>query len=163
MLCPLARWHLSSALDERRELPARVAAHVAGCSRCSAYSRRLEALHGRLSAGAMRAPAAPARAPRRVHRLVAGGALVMAGAAALFFLVATREGEPREAIVATAVEPEAVDSRDDAAPAPQRQRDVVDRLTVVFTAPTALQAELDALADDGRRGALAILDLGGVR
>jgi hypothetical protein len=98
-----------------------------------------------------------------VHRLVAGGALAMAAAAALFYLVGTREGSPSEPIVATAVEPEA--PAEVAAP-PHRhpsRRDVVDRLSVVFTAPAALRDELDALADDGRRGALAILDLGGVR
>ena len=163
MLCPLARWHLSSALDDRREPSPRVAAHVAGCARCQAYSRRLEGLHGRLSAGAMRAPAAPSRTARRVHRLVAGGALAMAAAAALFYLVGTREGAPSEPIAATAVED---DVPAEVAAPPHRhssRRDVVDRLSVVFTAPAALRDELDALADDGRRGALAILDLGGVR
>jgi hypothetical protein len=43
-----------------------------------------------------------------------------------------------------------------------RGRDALERLSVLFTAPPRLRAEIDALASDGRRGALAILSLGGV-
>jgi hypothetical protein len=164
MLCPLVRWQLSSALDDRREPPPRAATHAARCARCQAYAHDLVTLHGRLSAGAMRA--APAvRSPRRVpHRLLAGGALAVAGVAVLFYLVGPPSDvvRPREGAVAV-VDPPSEAVRSPVAPAPSASARVVDRLSVVFTAPTAFRSELDALADDGRRGALAILDLGGVR
>ena len=178
MLCSLARWQLSGALDRRGERPRRCAAHLARCASCQQYARRLEALHGRLAAGAKSAPRPPLVPSRRWLRpALASGALAVAIGAALYVLVPRGQpaGEPESPV---AVAPEA----SGASPAPEPRaesaemavpgslhprepaspgRDALERLSVLFTAPP-LQAELDALASDGRRGALAILGLGGV-
>jgi hypothetical protein len=181
LLCPLARWQLSDAL-ERGERSGWCAAHVARCERCAAFAGRLEALHARLAAGAIGAPSPltpNAVRPRRMHRpLVASGALAVAGAAAvLYFLLASPAGPTGEDRPGSAPQAAADDGADTAPvdveartdrPAPVGRaeplaRGVVGHLSVLFTAPPPLRAELNALASDGRRGALAILDLGGVR
>jgi hypothetical protein len=185
MLCSLARWQLSAALDRRGERPRLCAAHLGRCESCQAFARKLEVLHGRLAATAAGAPR-PALVPRRrwMAPAVATGVLAVAAGAALYLL---SPGQPARDVEPVAVAPEATprvqdDVAEPAAPetsggsaggsialsdepegaqAP-RGRDALERLSVLFTAPPRLRAEIDALASDGRRGALAILSLGGV-
>jgi hypothetical protein len=201
MLCTLARWQITGALDREGERPPRCAAHVASCARCQGYARRLEALHERLAAGAPGALPPVARAARRrVSRpLLATGALaVAAGAALVYFWVAPAREPARVVEPAIPVAPERRADAPapapvpappaekpapprDSAPAAPRESEIVARADeagaarspasparravgrLLFTAPRPLRAELDALAADGRRGALAILELGGVR
>jgi hypothetical protein len=191
MLCSLARWQLSSALDRRGERPRPGAAHLARCASCQEFARRLESLHGRLTATARSAPR-PALVPRRrwLFPALASCALAVAAGAALYLLM---PGLPARAVAAPlAVAPEATPPAETAEPAvtapadtetggdpgdgsgaltgrdpgaqvsTSRERDLLGRLSVLYTAPPRLRAELDALASDGRRGALAILGLGGV-
>ena len=187
MLCSLARWQLSSALDCRGERPRLCAAHLARCAKCQAFARRLEALHGRLAATVKSAPR-PALVPHRrwVRPAMASGALAVAAGAALYLLVPHSQPAP-EPETPVAVAPEAPPDVPPAVAEPaaprdpetsgglmptepdpgagasaSRGHDALERLSVLFTAPPRLRAELDALASDGRRGALAILGLGGV-
>jgi len=185
MFCSLARWQLSAALDRRGERPRLCAAHLARCESCQAFARKLEALHGRLAANAASAPR-PALVPRRrwMAPALATGVLAVAAGAALYLLV---PGQPRD-VEPVAVAPEATPRVQDELAEPaapetsggqaggsialtdgpergaqaSRGRDALERLSVLFTAPPRLRAEIDALASDGRRGALAILSLGGV-
>ena len=189
MLCSLARWQLSAALDRRGERPRLCAAHLNRCESCQAFARKLEALHGRLAASAASAPR-PALVPRRrwMSPALATGVLAVAAGAALYLL---SPGQPASDVEPAAVAPEATprvqdDLAEPAAPGDpetsggsasgsialtdepeggaqaSRGRDALERLSVLFTAPPRLRAEIDALASDGRRGALAILSLGGV-
>ncbi|HYU16867.1 MAG TPA: hypothetical protein VEL05_12365 [Candidatus Acidoferrum sp.] len=192
MLCPLVRWQLSGALDRGGARPRLAAAHLPRCAGCRAFADRIDALHGRLVAGALVAPrpADPRTvAPRPGSRaLVRRGAFALGGAAMIVALVLlARPGQPRDAEVMSTADPApgspasaAGAGRPDGVAAPDQvaaaavpgsashghlspTRDVFDRLSVLFTAPSPLRAELDALASDGRRGARAILHLGGVR
>jgi len=176
MLCSIARWQLSSALDRGGERPRLCARHLARCGDCQAFARRLEALHTRLASGAAGA-SPPVHAGRRLSRPLVAGGLLAAGAAAVLFLLATRE--PARQAAAPAIDPvermTGGDTAGENGPAvegampeqsstgPTMPDDVVARLSVIFTEPRPLRAELNALAADGRRGALAILELGGVR
>jgi len=182
MLCRITRWQLASALDRKGPLSGSCAAHVARCADCRQFAGRLDQLHARLASGAGLAPHPPALrgARRRVSRaLVAGAALAVAGAAAALLYVRAPAEDDRAAgaqrsvaarAAATAPEPDAVRAE---APAPERvpaprgpaspTRHVVERLAVLYTAPPPLRAEIAALASDGERGALAILQIGGVR
>jgi hypothetical protein len=184
MLCSLARWQLSAALDRRGERPRLCAAHLGRCESCQAFARKLEALHARLAANAASAPR-PALVPRRrwMAPALATSVLAVAAGAALYLLA---PGQPRD-VDGVAVAPVATPRvQDDLAEptAPEtsggssgsmaltgepeggaqasRGRDALERLSVLFTEPPRLRAEIDALASDGRRGALAILSLGGV-
>jgi hypothetical protein len=139
-----ARWRLSNALD-RGELDAEASkGHVASCARCQAHVRALRALDAQLLDGAALAPE-PA-APRR-RLLVAP--LVLAGAAAGIAVIVLRSPSdpPRDEIVVAMP-----------SPALDNVRRVADRVTEAVTAErTSLDAELDALAEDGRRGLDAAL------
>ena len=187
MFCSLARWQLSAALDRRGERPRLCAAHLNRCESCQAFARKLEALHGRLAATAASAPR-PALVPRRrwMAPALATGVLAVAAGAALYLL---SPGQPARDVEPVAAAPEATprvhdDLAEPAAPGDpgtsasasgsvaltgepegaqaSRGRDALERLSVLFTEPPRLRAEIDALASDGRRGALAILSLGGV-
>jgi hypothetical protein len=143
MRCLYARWRLSNALD-RGELDAAAGkGHVASCARCQAHVRALRTLDARLQDGAALAPE-PA-APRR-RLLVAP--LVLAAAAAGIAVIALRSpSDPPEETVAAMP-----------SPALDNVRRVADRVTEAVTAErTSLDAELDALAEDGRRGLDAAL------
>jgi hypothetical protein len=178
MLCPLVRWQLSGALDRAGQRPRLAAAHVARCAGCQRFAADLEALHGRLAAGARSAPAPRPALPRRGRRGARGRlALALAGAATLVVIAWPDGDRGREAPVAgdrasppdrPARAPDMAGRAGamaslDAGPHAPTTRDVVGQLGVLFSAPPPLRAELEALASDGRRGALAILDLGGVR
>lgn len=160
MLCSIVRWQLSGALD-RDGRPRRVTAHLAGCEECRKFAADLESLHRRLSTGVKNAPH-PLASARRPRAAVRGAlALAVAGAVALAFLAwpADRKPDPAGRDSTVAVIPIAPQVEDDTS---RPTREVVDRLGRLFAVPAPLRAELDALAADGRRGALTILDLGGV-
>jgi len=148
MRCLYSRWQLSNALD-RGELDAAAGTgHAASCARCQAHVRALRALHAQLVDGAALAPE-PIAAPRR-RLLVAP--LVFAGAAAAVAVIVLRSpgDPPRDTVIAMPT------------PALDNVRRVADRVTTAFTAErTSLDAELEALAEDGRRGLdAALLGLG---
>jgi hypothetical protein len=161
MFCSIIRWQLSAALD-RDGQPRRVAAHLTRCDGCRKFAADLESLHRRLSASVKNAPR-PLAAERRPRAVVRGAlALAVAGAVALAFLAWPGDRKPEPAGKADQVAVIPITPQVDDVPSPRPTREVVDRLGRLFAVPAPLRAELDALAADGRRGALTILDLGGV-
>jgi hypothetical protein len=180
MRCWLTRWRLSTGFDRRdpdRDPVSSTdvhAAHVARCARCRDFARRLERLHRRLATSAAGAPPPMTTAARRrLPRALVAGAALATGAAALFLLTPSRPARQLDRAVASAPEPASpVHHAGEERTVPMsgalgRARapahELVSGLSVLFSAPPRLQAELDALAADGRRAALAVLDLGGVR
>ncbi|HUS68897.1 MAG TPA: hypothetical protein VMZ28_30380 [Kofleriaceae bacterium] len=165
MLCPLSRMQMSSALDHGGALPWPARRHAEACDACRAFQARIGALHGRLVAGAGRAPSPPSRPVRSRLPVVAG---LVAATAALVLFVALRRGDqpapapqvtPPPARVATVTPPPPPTmgiTRDTPAQA------LVDQASDYLDAPP-LRHELTALLDDGRRGALAVLDQAGLR
>lgn len=156
MLCWFTRWRLSTALDRAPGGAPSPRGHLARCAACQAYAARLTTLHAQLTAGAAGAARPPSPAPRRARRswLVAGP-LMLAGAAAVAVLgFGLGDGPLRPTPARPPITPAvAVDLRG-----------VADRLvTVVRTARTPLEAELDNLLHDGRRGVDAVLAVGGLR
>jgi len=145
MRCLYARWRLSNALD-RGELDAAAGkGHVASCARCQAHVRALRALDAQLQRGAALAPEPVA--PRR-RLLVAPLALAGAVAAGIAVIVLRSPSYPPPDTTVVAMPSPALDN----------VRRVADRVTEAVTAErTSLDAELDALADDGRRGLDAAL------
>jgi hypothetical protein len=178
MLCPLVRWQLDGALDGA-PLGRMAAAHLVRCERCQVHAAGLETLRGRLVAGAHAAvpPASVHALARRPVERRAVLVLAAVGDAAVIALFARPTDEPAPAgdrAAATASgEPDAIAAEPDpgspevapvdraAAPAARRGA-LVAQLGVLFREPQPLRAELDALAADGRRGALTILHIGGV-
>jgi hypothetical protein len=172
MRCWLTRWRLSTGLD-RRDPPGNDVdnAHLARCARCRDFARRLQAVHRRLATSAAGAPPPmTSAARRRLPRALVAGAALATGAAALFLLTPSRSARQLERAVASAPSVPAPATEQHTVPmsgAPGRARapthELVAGLSALLGAPPRLQAELDALAADGRRAALAVLDLGGVR
>jgi hypothetical protein len=138
---------MSNAL-ERGDLAARLdRGHAASCPSCQAFGHALESLHARLSRGAHTA-AAPPPAPRRARwPLLVAGPLAVGAAAAIAITFGTGGGGP--------VPPPSI-------PAPVRLvqiRQVADRVSQAV-ARTPLEAELDDLLYDSRRGLDAVLATG---
>jgi hypothetical protein len=163
MLCTLSRLQISNALDHRGALPWPARGHAARCDDCAAFARRMDGLHGRLSGGVAAAPA-PAR-PSRTRALPVTIALVAAAAAALLVYVAVarspeRAPSRRPSPVAVAPTPPAEVTPAPAADTPARA--LVDQAGGLLSAPP-LRDELTALVNDGRRGAIAVLDQAGLR
>lgn len=184
MLCTLVRWQLDGALDGA-PLGRLAASHLARCEGCQARAARLDALRGRLAAGAR--AAVP---PRQVelHVVRSGGrraalALAAVGAVAAIALIARPGEEPARAPAAStpdrlagstggrpdergetpdpSVDP-SVDPATGTSPAARSGTLVAELGGVLFRAPRPLRTELRALAADGKRGALTILHIGGV-
>lgn len=152
MRCWYTQWQLSTALDRGAPAPRFARRHLAACAACQDAARALDALHGRLAAGAASAPRpAPVAAPRRRPLLVGGAAAAAFAAVAL--VVAVRSA-PEAPPVATPVafEPAQLDAA----------RRVVERVSQALAA-ASLESELDALVHDGARGLDVILETGGLR
>jgi hypothetical protein len=157
MRCWYARWQMSNALD-RGDLASRMdRGHVARCAACQAFGRALTALDARLSAGARSAaPPQPShsvvRRPRRPW-LVAAPIAALAAAVLVFAIgPAARRTRPAPEVPAMAVA------------GPDTfvvVSGVADRVTQAV-ATTPLDAELDALLHDGKRGLDAVLAAGGL-
>ena len=131
---------------------------------------------------ALTSPARPRRSPARSLDGRAVLVLAAVGAAAAIALFARPGNQPDRAESSDGVttaspatgEPPATganpvpreavgESAEPAEPATRLARGaMVAQLGVLFAEPEPLRAELDALASDGRRGALAILHIGGV-
>jgi hypothetical protein len=143
MRCWYARWQLSNALD-RGELDAAAGrGHAASCAHCQAHVRALRSLHARLLDGAVLAP--DHAVPRRRRLVVPLALAAAAGAAAVAIAVRSPSEPPTELVKPTPVALENVGH-------------LADRVTDAFTAErTPLDAELDALAADGRRGLDTVL------
>jgi hypothetical protein len=145
MRCWYSRWQLSNALD-RGELESAVAnGHSASCTRCQAYARSLQALHGKLLDGAAFAPE-PVAGSRRRLMLVAPLVLAGAAAAAVALAVGPASEPPHESVATVPT------------PAFDNARVIANRVTKAITSDrNPLDAELEAIAADGRRGLNAAL------
>lgn len=152
MRCWYTRWQMSNALD-RGDLAARMGrGHPAGCAACQAFGHALASLHARLSRDA-HAAAVPVRVARRMRwPLLVAGPVAVCAAAAIIVAVGTGGGPP------VAVVPPEVQAPDPLV----RVRGVADRVSQVL-GNTPLEAELDDLLHDGRRGLDAVLATGGLR
>jgi hypothetical protein len=151
------RYQISNAVDQGT-LAARLAhGHAARCPSCQAFARDLQALHARLTDGAAAAPVpvrAVARRPRWV--LLAAPLALGATAAVAIALGARGAAPPIHDPIGPIVE----------APRPAgvvRVRDVTDRVSALLASTTPLDAELDDLLHDGRRGLDTVLATGGLR
>jgi hypothetical protein len=166
MRCWYTRWQMSNALDrgERGGLSARMSrGHAARCAECQAFGASLESLHGRLSRGA-HAAAVPVVAARHARwPLLVGGPLAVGAAAAIALAIGVAD-EPMQPTVAP---PSPVAEVPTGEPPPDRAPVVgVEQVALLVTRATArtpLEAELDNLLRDGRRGIAAILATSGLR
>ena len=158
MRCWYTRWQLSSAL-ERGDLASRLGrGHAAGCPSCQAFGHALGSLHERLSRGARAAPVPVIAAPRpRWPLLIAAPA---AAAAIVIAVVVSPGGGPA---------PRGIDEPSlslslslPVSASLSRVHQVADSVSQVL-ATTPLDAELDALVHDGRRGLDVLLATGGLR
>jgi hypothetical protein len=152
MRCWYTRWQISNALD-RGDFEARIArGHAARCAACQAHGRALAALHARLVRGAASAPMPPVAAHALRRRPLVAAPLAI-GAAAVFLVVTSGGPAPQVAEPGPPL-PVAV--------AIGGMRSVADQVTRAL-AETPLEAELDDLIADGKRGIRAVLSLGGLR
>jgi hypothetical protein len=148
------RYQISNAIDQGT-LAARLArGHAARCPSCQAFARALQALHARLTGGAP-AAAVPVRAAARRPRWVLIAAPLALGATAAIVISLGLRGAP----------PPVDDPIAGVPPAGSvvRVRDVTDRVSAVLASSTPLDAELNDLLRDGRRGLDAVLATGGLR
>jgi hypothetical protein len=158
MRCWYTRWQMSNAL-ERGDLSSRMTrGHAARCAACQAFGAQLASLHDRLASGAhLAARPVVAHRPRWAVRIAVPLAAV-AAAVAITVGVSTGDG-PVVAPVASPVQEER-------APAGANPVASVDRIATRLSQVlerSPLEAELDALIHDGRRGLDAILATGGLR
>jgi NADPH:quinone reductase-like Zn-dependent oxidoreductase len=140
------RYEISNALDRGTLAAVLARGHAARCAACQAFAARLATQHAQLRAGAAAAPA-PAVGRARRPVLLWGGALALGAAAVVLALPST----PTVAPVA--------------APAPvATTRPIAARVSELFTTASApLDAELENLLNDGRRGVDVVLATGGLR
>ncbi len=144
------RYRISSALDEGT-LANLVDGHLSRCSACQAHARDLQSLHARLSLGAPSAPPpALSAASRRRRPLLVAAPLAAAFAAAIAFSVGPSTPTPEAPVV----------------PAPYTLdlRDLTQRVSALLaTRDVPLDAELENLIHDGRRGLDEVLSRSGLR
>jgi hypothetical protein len=156
MRCWYARWQMSNALD-RGDLASRMdRGHAAGCASCQAFGDALASLHARLSGGA-HAAAVPVFVARRARwPFLVAGPMAVGAAVAIAIAAGTGGGHVEPAAdVPMAASVAAPDSL-------VRVSRIAARVSQAF-ANTPLEAELDNLIHDGRRGLEAVLATGGLR
>jgi len=151
MRCWYTRWKMSDALDRGELASLLTRGHVARCASCQAFGHRLEALDAQLARGVRAAPA-PVEPRRARWQLRIAGPVALGAAAAVALVVGVRPAER-----AVDVQPPR-----ERAGALISVRNVADRVSQLF-ADTPLEAELEDLIHDGKRGVNAVLSLGGLR
>jgi hypothetical protein len=172
MRCWYTRWQMSNALDRGELGPRTARGHAARCAACQAFGHALAALDTRLAReahtaaapdllapAALRAPAAPAGPAVRRSRWLAAGPAV-AAAVAVIAIAIVRGGAPETP--GTPDEPVASPPSAGPGEVVVRARGLADQVSQAF-ARTPLDAELDNLLDDGKRGLAAVLAPTGLR
>jgi hypothetical protein len=155
MRCWYVRWQISNALDRGDLASYRTRGHAARCPACQAFAASLEALDGRLAREAHLALApVGAVGPRRARWPLWLGAPLAAAAAAIAIAIS-----PGERPVVREVDPTSAIQVSDALVRVHRVADQVSQAL----ARTPLEAELDNLIRDSKRGLDAVLDAGGLR
>lgn len=158
MRCWYTRWQMSNAL-ERGDLSSRMTrGHAARCAACQAFGAQLASLHDQLSSGAhLAVRPVVARRPRWAVRIAAPLAAVAAAVA-----IAVGAGTGGGPVVAPVAPPVQVERAPVGTDPVVRVDLLATRLSQVLER-SPLEAELDALIHDGKRGIDAILATGGLR
>lgn len=162
MRCWYTRWQMSNALDAGARTSGTSGTsgfarrHAAGCASCQAFGRALGSLHDQLSRDAHTAVAPAPVTPRARSPWLLAGPLAAGVAIAIVLAVTAGRAPPPPP------GPGPIAQRVPPPVEPLRVTGLADQVTQLL-ADTPLDAELDNLVSDGRRGLQAVLRTGGLR